>query len=193
VTALYALAITADGKYAASGDRIGSVRIWELDSGKQVQAFEVPLLYTYDPRQRKRSIGGIRGLAFSGDGTLLAVGGVGQIENVDGLQGPAHTEVWDWRRPQRRLAAGAQGHKGLTNALLFHPDAPWLIGGGGGSDNGFLGFWKTDTLPAEARDTKDTPGQRVKTDGHIHRLALNREGNLLISAGHRKLDVWTLA
>ena len=66
VTALYALAAIPD--YIASADRHGTVIVWEADTGKVAQKFEVPTLYTYDPRQRKRSIGGIRALAFSWDG-----------------------------------------------------------------------------------------------------------------------------
>jgi WD40 repeat protein len=193
VTALYTVAVSPDGKYAASGDRIGSVRVWDLASGEQVQSLEVPILYTYDPKQRKRSIGGIRSVAFSPDGTLLAIGGVGQIQNVDGLGGPAHIEVWDWRQPARRFAAGAEGHKGLVNHLLFHPEAPWLIGGGGGGDNGFLAFWKLDALPVGAAEKQDAvAGQRAKADGHYHRLALGPMGQELYAAGYRKLDVWNL-
>src|SRR5262245_44135752 len=94
VTALYALAVSADGKFLASGDRIGAVRVWEADTGKLAQSFDVPVLYTYDPKQRKRSLGGIRSLAFSADGKHLAVGGIGQVGNVDGLAGPATVEVW---------------------------------------------------------------------------------------------------
>src|SRR5262249_46526361 len=103
VTALYVVVASSDGKYLASADRIGTVCVWEPETGKLAQPFEVPILYTYDPRQRKRSLGGIRALAFSGDSRLLAVGGIGQVNNVDGLSGPAHVELWDWQKPQQRL------------------------------------------------------------------------------------------
>jgi WD40 repeat protein len=195
VTALYALAVSPDGKYLASGDRIGSVRVWELATGKLAQSFEVPTLYTYDPRQRKRSIGGIRALAFSPDGASLAAGGIGQVGNVDGLEGPAHVEVWDWRKPERRFAATAQGHKGMIESLLFEPSGTWLIACGGGSDNGFLAFWKTDATPMPAGQDKKpapVPTHRIKTDGHLHRLVLSPTGTELYAAGYRKLTVWTL-
>jgi WD40 repeat protein len=181
VTALYALAASPDGRHVASADRIGAVRVWEVATGKLVQAFDVPVLYTYDPRQRKRSIGGIRALAFDPSGERLAAGGIGQVGNVDGLAGPAHVEVWDWRAPKRLWAAGLEGHKAIVNDLQFHPSG-WLIGAGGGSDGGFLGFWKPD----------GAVGRRIKTDGHVHRIALNAAGTELYAAGYRKLTAWRL-
>jgi hypothetical protein len=193
VTALYAVAVSPDGKYLAGGDRAGAVFVWEADTGQVTQSFQVPVLYTYDPVQRKRSIGGIRALTFSPDGNLLAVGGIGQVGNVDGLAGPAHVEVWDWRKPEQRAAAGVQGHKGIVNHLQFLPDGSWLIGAGGGSDNGFLAFWKADPLPDAAKDKKDAlPVQRHKTDGHLHRFCLNADATELYAAGHKKLEVWSL-
>ena len=103
------------------------------------------------------------------------------------LAGPATVEVWDWRAPQRVFAAGAEGHRGLVNHLQFHPDG-WLIGAGGGSDGGFLAFWKSEP----AKDAKAPAGQRLKTDGHVHRLAFDAAGTQLYAAGYRKLTVWEL-
>lgn len=188
VTALYVVAVSPDGKFLASGDRHGEVRVWETETGKLAQKFEVPVLYTYDPVQRKRSIGGIRSLVFSPDGNSLAAGGIGLVNNVDGLEGPATVEVWDWRKPERRWAAKAQGHKALINDLRFIADGAWLIGGGGGSDAGVLALWKTDNPADPPKDAV----QRIKTDGHLHRIALSSDGATLYVAGYRKLEAWSL-
>jgi WD40 repeat protein len=193
LTALYAVAVSPDSKYLASGDRIGTVCVWHAESGKLVQRFEVPVLYTYDPRQRKRSIGGIRALAFSPDGSRLAAGGIGQVENVDGLGGPACVELWNWRKPERVFVSGVQGHKGLVNQLRFHLAGGWLIGAGGGTDNGFLAFWKTDVPPEPPIEKKDpVPVHRIKTDGHLHRLVFDPAGNEVYVAGYHQVQVWSL-
>lgn len=193
VTALYVIAITPDGRHLASADRHGTVIVCDLATGQLHRQFEVPKLYTYDPRERKRSIGGIRSLAFSRDGVHLAVGGIGQVGNVDGLAGPAHVEVWDWKAPRMRFAAGLQGHKGIINDLFWHPSEPWLIGAGGGGDGGFLGFWKVDKIvDAPPGKTDAVVGVKVKSDGHVHRLAQTATANEIVAAGYKKLDVWTL-
>jgi len=50
--------------YLATGDKVGHVVVWELATGKQVTTLEVPVMYTWDPVQRRHSIGGIRSLSM---------------------------------------------------------------------------------------------------------------------------------
>ncbi|MGE0606627.1 MAG: WD40 repeat domain-containing protein [Pirellulales bacterium] len=196
VTALYVVAPSTDGQFLATGDRIGEVRVWETFTGTLAQSFQVPLLYTYDPVQRKRSIGGIRAVAFSPDGTRVAAGGINQINNVDGLQAPLHVELWDWRQPNRLAAFSAEGHQAIINDLAFHPSEPWLAGAGGGSNNGVLACWKVDALPdppPEADREKPWPttnGPKQVLEGHIHRLAFDADWTSIYAAGYRKLEVF---
>jgi hypothetical protein len=204
VTALYCLAASADGQFLAAGDRVGEVRVWNVTTGELAQVFQVPVLYTYDPRQRKRSIGGIRSLAFSPDGTQIAAGGIGLIDNVDGLQGPLTVELWDWRQPARLATLAADGHQAMVQALAFHPSEPWLAGAGGGSGNGIVAFWKTDALsaapaadpsnPDQAAPDQAVPplnaGHKLTFDGHPHRLTPDAGWTKFHAAGHGKLEVW---
>ena len=85
----------------ATGDKVGHIVVWDLESGQKLTALEAPELYTWDPVQRRHSIGGIRSLAFSPDGTRLAVGGSGKISNIDHLDGKARVEVFDWQKGER--------------------------------------------------------------------------------------------
>lgn len=213
VTALYEVAVSPDGKHLATADRHGEVRVWEPDTGKLAQIFQVPILYTYDARQRKRSIGGIRSLVFSPNGRQLVVGGIGQVGNVDGLAGRATIEVWNWQQPERTFQAEAEEHQGIVNHLAFHPETGWLFGAGGGSDAGFLALWETESAPtdepaptstheASAADAGKDPASpekdsgpvvhRIKTDGHIHQFVFSQSGKELYAAGYGKLETWGL-
>ncbi len=210
-TALYALALSPDGTQVAAGDRAGEVRVWELATGRQVAAFRVAELYTFDNRQRKRSIGGVRALAFSPTGNHLAIGGIGQVGNVDGLEAPAHVEVWDWRQPARVLAAKATGHKSILNALAFDRAGQYVMGAGGGGDNGLLAFWDAGTIlgpsnsleiaprhsPLEKDPATETAVEatltKYKFDGHAHAAVWDEDRLRLYLAGHGKLEIWDLS
>jgi len=178
-TALYALAATPDGKHVASADRIGGIRIWEVDGGKPAGRLEAPAFYTYDSRARVRSIGGIRSLCFSPDGAL-AIGGIGKVTNVDGFVGPARIELWDWQAGKRTRTCQDK-HKAVLNAVLFHPDGSWMIAAGGGDSGGVLAVWDRE---------KEAPLNKSKPKGHIQRLILDSDSNRLYASGHDGFQIW---
>jgi WD40 repeat protein len=179
---LYACAVSADGKHLATGDKVGHVVVWELATGKQVTTLETPVMYTWDPVQRRHSIGGIRSLAFSPDGQLLAVGGMGKVGNIDHLEGSARVEVFDWQKGERTYEFPGDKFKGLVEHLEFHPQGDWLLAAGGAND-GFLMFF-------------DLKGKKVlrqeKVAMHVHGATLNEAGDTVYAAGNGKIMAFEL-
>jgi WD40 repeat protein len=178
---LYCCAFSNDGTKLATGDRVGRVVIWNVANGERLSTVEVPSLYTWDATQRIRSIGGVRSLAFSPDGTQIAVGGVGQIGNVDGLGGPSRVEIHDWARRTRVHEFTGQ-QQGIVNRLIWHPDNAWLCGVGGGS-NGFIFFHKT---------TDRTMVHQANLPMHTHDSVFSEDWNTLYHVGHQKIVVQEL-
>ncbi len=180
---LYVAAFSADGSLVATADKVGKVNIWEVASGKLAGSFESPENYTWDPRARRHSIGGIRSLAFSPDGKHLAVGGMGAVGNIDHLGGKALVQVYDWKSGERTHEFASDRHKGLIEHLEYHPAGPWLVGGGG-ANGGFLLFMDLEGKKyAREEDAKM----------HIHEFAFNPTADTIYAVGHGKISTWTMS
>src|SRR5258708_36992971 len=136
---LFRCAFSADGRLLATADKIGHVVIWDVADGKPLAAVEAPIMYTWDPKQRQHSIGGVRGVAFSHDSKLLAIGGTGQINNIDHLEALARLEVFDWQQNKRVIEHAGDKHKGLVERIEFSPAGDWLVSAGGELE-GFIKF-----------------------------------------------------
>jgi WD40 repeat protein len=174
---LYCCTFSADGRHLATGDRVGHVVVWDVATGRQVSTMEAPTLYTWDGVQRIRSIGGVRGIAFSPDGRHLAVGGVGRIGNVDSLAGPSRVEVFDWARGQRVLEF--TGTSGIVNRLQYHPEGRWLFAVGGGG-NGLSMFYDT---------SRRAMVHQMNLPMHVHDAVFNEDFTSLYAVGHNKIVV----
>lgn len=177
---LYCCAVSPDGKYIATGDRVGHVVVWETATGNQAATLETPIMYTWDPKARIHSIGGIRSLAFSPDGRLLAVGGMGQVGNIDHLGALARVEVFDWRKQERTHEFPGDEHKGLVEHMVFHPDGQRLLAAGG-DHGGFIKFLDLDKKKILKQD---------KAPMHVHEFALNEQRDTMYAFGHNKIAVF---
>jgi WD40 repeat protein len=180
---LFAVAISPDGRRLATGDKIGHIVVWDLESGRSLATLEAPELYTWDPVQRRHSIGGIRSLAFSPDGNTLAAGGSGKISNIDHLDGKALVEIFDLAKGERTHTFASDKFKGLVENLSFHPQGDWLLAGGGGDKDGFLMFFNVAARKTLAQE---------KTAMYVHDLALNESNDTIYAAGHRKIVVFAM-
>jgi WD40 repeat protein len=180
---LYACAFSADGSYVATGDKAGHVVVWEVASGKQAATLEAAGMYTWDPNHRRHSIGGIRSLAFSPDGTRLVVGGMGTVSNIDHPDVPARLEIFDWRQGQRTHEIAADGKlKGMIQQLVFHPGGDWFVGAGGGY-GGMILFYDLTGSKMIFQDAAPM---------HVHGIAVNETCDTIYAAGHNKVLIWEL-
>lgn len=181
---LYACAISTDSQHIATADKTGQIIVWRAADGQQLSKLNASEMYTWDPKQRRHSIGGIRSLAFSPDGKYLAVGGMGQVGNIDHLEGKARVEVFDWQAKVKSHSYADNDFKGLVQSLVFHPAGKWLLAAGG-DNGGFLMFFDLNDSKKSMRDEK--------APMHIHRATINEAGDAIYAVGHNKIVKWTVS
>lgn len=179
---LYACAFSADGKLLATADRVGHIVVWDVAAAKEVRSVEAPGLYTWDGKQRIRSIGGVRAVAFSPDMKLLAAGGIDQVGNVDGLSAKARVDLFQWEE-KKSIATLKCEKNGLIEFLTFHPKGDWLLAVGGG-EKGIMAFID----PGEKKISSESEASM-----HIHKIALDENCKKLSAAGHKKFAMFAAA
>jgi WD40 repeat protein len=176
---LYAVVFSPDDKQIATADKVGHIVVWDAATGSQIATMEAPVMYTWDPTQRRHSIGGIRSVAFSPDAKLLAVGGTGKIGNIDHLEAKTRIEIFDWREKKQIGEYTGDKTQGIINHLEFTPDGAWLIGAGGAGEGGLVFI--------DPKSKKVVHQQKVGM--HVHHFALNEAGDTAYLAGHNKLVI----
>ncbi|MDB4665176.1 hypothetical protein OAE97_02415 [Verrucomicrobia bacterium] len=179
---LYTCTFSPDGSLLATADRIGEIILWDTASGRIRHRMQAPVMYTWDQVQRLRSIGGIRSLEFSPDQSSLVVGGMGHVQNVDGLGGKARLEWFDTTTGKQTAFFESDTHKGLIEDIRFLPDGSHLIAAGG-NNKGF--FIVLDLSSHKAVSDPESPM-------HVHRFNFIDDTYQILAVGHQKTVTWTL-
>jgi WD40 repeat protein len=155
---VYNVAFPPGGKALYSGDLKGAVKQWDLAAGAAVRDLDGSVLHKYDTTFCADH-GGVRSMAFSGDGGLLACAGITDVSNAFAGVGKPVVVLFDTKTGRRLpLLRPKAEFQGTCWGVAFHPDG-FLAGAGGGS-GGALWFWKpgegpafhTLALPNNARD-----------------------------------------
>lgn len=180
---VYNVAFHPNGKRLATGDLKGNVFDWELGSDQPKRSFELKSLCIYD-KTFQADIGGVRAMAFSGDGKLLACSGITNVTNAFAGVGNPVVEVWDWETGKQKIQLLSKGKlRGVGWGVAFHAEGS-VIGLSGGGGGGHVLFWKLDAkdeyhqfkLPNTARDlAMNSAGTRLATahyDGNLRILSL---------------------
>lgn len=180
---LYAVAFSPDGQWLATGNKTGHVLVRNATTGEITAQLETPVMYTWDPKARQHSIGGIRSVAFSADSKLLAVGGTGKIGNIDHLEAGARIEVFRWESKERLFEIEDTQMKGLVEAVRFVRGDSSLISAGG-DHSGFVSVWNMTDGKLIAQE---------KTGSHIHAMHVSTDEATVITVGHEQGAVLTLS
>lgn len=177
---IYNVAFHPDGQQLATGDLMGNVIHWDVETGRQVRTWEAKALHKYD-KTFKAEIGGFRAMDFSGDGNRLACSGITNVTNAFAGVGNPIVVVFDWKTGKQHIEhLSKKKLRGVAWGVALHPNGTTIAASGGGG-GGFLLFWKADAkeefhqvkLPDTARDLD------LSSDG-LHLATAHHDGHLRI-------------
>ena len=170
---VFSLAISPDGGHLVSGDLFGRIRQWSIGDGwKLVRELDATLLHTRG-EDFLADVGGVRSLAFSGDGARLAAGGMKEAKSNAFCPGKPTVLIYDWASGEKKAELGIKGKSdGPFNALRFLDDGTLVGHTELLHSESELAFWKADQ-PEPLHSVKNHSG---------YDLCLHPDGRQLLAA-----------
>jgi WD40 repeat protein len=174
---VYNVSFSPSGEWLVSCDLRGFVKVWPAvgkvadagsDSAKPATRDlpQVETLYKYDPTFRA-DIGGARCMAFSQDGSRLAIGGVTNVTNAFAGIGNFAVTLVNFADGKAVVQCGPKEKvNGTAWGIAQHSQGFW-IGLSGGSGGGWVYFWRDDNAEEffKLKLKNDGRGMAVSPDG----------------------------
>jgi len=128
VPSVQAVAFTPDGRHVAAGNIMGQVRVYEIESGKQVAQWHTPDLTSWGIIKSHHYLGGVFAMTFNPAGDELYICGMGPMRDPMAGNGTQRWMRFSWRDGQKldETHEGESG-SGLMEALAFHPAGKFFV------------------------------------------------------------------
>ncbi|MDV7243576.1 MULTISPECIES: TIR domain-containing protein [Rhodococcus] len=197
------IALSSDERRIVTGGVDGTVRLWEADTGKPIDApmtgnqGEV-VIVRFSPDGRRIASGGattvrvwdadtgaplgtpmtvalgeVSSVEFSPDGRRIVIGS--SEVTSSGLVNRGAVQVWD-ANTGAPIGAPMTEHDGMVVSVAFAPDGRRLVVGSGGPVHGAVRVWDADTgAPIGAPMTEH--------DGMVVSVAFAQDGQRIVSGG----------
>jgi hypothetical protein len=130
VPPVLSVAFSPDSRHLAAANMMGEVRVWELETGKQVASWTTPDFTCWGIIKSHHYIGGIYDLTFSPDGHEVLVCGMGPMVDPMAGNGKQTWQRFAWtENPPRKVAEirEADAGHGLMEVVRYHPDHKTFI------------------------------------------------------------------
>ena len=184
-----ALAVSPDGSIVAVGTSIGQVKLYRARTGELLRLLDdqpAKLADKKTPGNWKplaRAMGSVESLAFSPDGSLLAMCGSSfpdysrifdKSERLDERStGPGRLKIWDVQTG--RLVHDLVGHS-VASAVSFSPDGSLLASAGSWLSDAETG---TGVVVWNARAGTKLRTISIEANGGTHSMAFSPDGKLM--------------
>jgi WD40 repeat protein len=200
---LYSIAFSGDGKLTATGDRAGTITMWDPASGKKTHQISAKVFYSQAMQQDKLASeyewGGVKCLRFLPDGKSLVAGGMGPADqNSAGIDGPMRLEVFEAATGNSVCVFQNATHKGMLTTLSGHGDILFAGGGGGkAGDSGVGSLWQWN-FKERGKDGKPVAPLMQASEVVAREVLPSMDGKTLYIAGMLKditsgcIEVWDL-
>jgi serine/threonine protein kinase/WD40 repeat protein len=193
-----ALAFSPDGSVVAVGTSIGQVKLYRTRTGELVRSLDDQKAKLADKetpenwKPLRRAIGSVASLAFSPDGSLLAMCGssfADYSEHFGGVSrmgfrstGPGRLKLWDVQTGT--LKHDLAGHNDQAYAVAFSPDGKLLASAGRWMSRGEL--WGNGVIVWNAHTGEQIHSLiRTTADGGARAIAFSPDSTLLAMGTQR--------